>query len=262
MKRAQFHAPLAAFCLAIASIPAHAENSRLIELEYDADAVVRVEGRVNVQATIQFADDEMIENVAIGNSKSWQVTPNKRATLLFVKPMSTTAMTNMTVVTNRRTYMFDLVASPRSNPIYFMRFSYPEKEGMEPLKLAEGPNEAEVTAAQQADAIMNPADLNFAWKASGDRKLLPARSYDDGQMTYLSWPQGQAIPAILVKDEKGTEGPVNFTVRGDMIVVDGVPQQIVLRSGKDMATLVNTAPPSAQTSTRKAGSLAANMESM
>ena len=43
-------------------------------------------------------------------------------------------------------------------------------------------------------------------------------------------------------NSEGTEGPVNFTVRGDTIVVDGVPRSIVLRSGEDSATLVNTGP--------------------
>ena len=50
------------------------------------------------------------------------------------------------------------------------------------------------------------------------------------------------MPVILVKDQEGTEGPVNFAVRGDTIVLDMVPREIVLRSGKDVATLVNTAP--------------------
>ena len=66
---------------------------------------------------------------------------------------------------------------------------------------------------------------------------------DDGSATFMTWPAGAPVPAILVKDEKGTEGPVNFSVRGDVIVVDGVPKELVLRSGKDMATLENNGPP-------------------
>jgi type IV secretion system protein VirB9 len=50
------------------------------------------------------------------------------------------------------------------------------------------------------------------------------------------------MPAILVKDHEGTEGPVNFAVRGDVIVVDGVPREIVLRAGNDSATLINRGP--------------------
>ena len=66
--------------------------------------------------------------------------------------------------------------------------------------------------------------------------------FDDGRATFLSWPVGVPLPAILIKDLRGTEGPVNFAVRGDTIVVDGVPQEIVLRSGNDLATLTNQGP--------------------
>src|SRR3546814_11470355 len=84
------------------------------------------EGNPRVQATIAFGDDETIENVAIGDSQAGQVTPNKLANLLFVKPLAANAVTNMTVVTSRRTYLFVLVASQRGNPVYLLRFTYPE----------------------------------------------------------------------------------------------------------------------------------------
>ena len=64
-------------------------------------------------------------------------------------------------------------------------------------------------------------------------QLLPARIYDDGKATFLTWPAGTPLPAILVKDHEGNEGPVNFAVRGETIVVDGVPRELVLRSGED-----------------------------
>jgi hypothetical protein len=107
------------------------------------------------------------------------------------------------------------------------------------------PSDAELAAASDPGAVVDPADLNFAWAGSGDRKLLPSRIYDDGQSTYLAWPAGTPVPAILVKDKQGTEGPVNYAVRGDVIVIDLVPKQIVLRSGRDAATIANNGPPRA-----------------
>lgn len=89
---------------------------------------------------------------------------------------------------------------------------------------------------------VDPASLNFAWRRTGSDKLLPARIYDDGQATYVIWAASAPIPAILVRNEKGDEGPVNFAVRGDTIVIDEVPSLIVLRSGKASATLVNQRP--------------------
>ena len=83
--------------------PALADDPRLVEQLYNPDQVVSIEGRTNIQTTIRFGEDERIENVAIGDSTAWQVTPNKRANLLFVKPLSEKAKTNMTVVTDRHT---------------------------------------------------------------------------------------------------------------------------------------------------------------
>lgn len=234
----------AALALVALSAPLHAEDPRLINRLYDETQVVLVEGKANVQTTIRFGEDELIENVAIGDSQAWQVTPNKRANLLFVKPLADKAATNMTVITNRHTYLFDLVANPRVQaPLYVLSFTYPEPlEPAAPSTVpAEGPNEVEL-AADEPDAILDPAELNFDWRKKGDRALLPARVYDDGAATFLAWPAGAPVPAILMKDAEGTEGPVNFTVRGDVIVVDGVPRTLVLRSGKDMATLENNGP--------------------
>lgn len=239
--------PAAAFGLIACAGALHAEDLRLVKRLYDPGAVVRIEGRPSVQATIRFADDELIENVAIGDSNAWQVTPNKRSNLLFVKPLAERAATNMTVVTNNHTYFFDLVASPKvTSPLYELAFSYPQEVKAAPDRRADAeasaPTDVELGAANDPSAVADPAQLNFAWAGSGDRKLLPNRIYDDGQATYLAWTAGTPVPAILIKDKAGTEGPVNFAVRGDVIVVDGVPRQIVLRSGRQLATIDNNGP--------------------
>jgi len=239
---------LAAALLAASALaaPAAAEDARLVERAYDPDAVVRVDGKAGVQATIRFAEDEHIENVAIGDSQKWQVTPNKRANLLFVKPLTERAATNMTVVTDRHTYFFDLVANPAiRSPLYVLAFTYPDDEADVQQADAAGvdaPSAIEVAAASDPYAVVDPATLNFAWGSKGDRKLLPQRIYDDGNATFLTWSAGTPLPAILIKDHKGDEGPVNFAVRGEMIVVEGVPREIVLRSGDDSAVLTHQGP--------------------
>ncbi|WP_121120228.1 TrbG/VirB9 family P-type conjugative transfer protein [Croceibacterium ferulae] len=231
-----------------AAQPAWAEDRRLVEHFYNAEEVVQLQGRANVQAVIRFAENEHIENVAIGDSQSWQVTPNKRANLLFVKPLADRAATNMTVVTDKRTYLFDLVASPANrNPTYLLAFTYPEEPKDDEPQLAGAapapvPNALEVAAVTDPYAVIDSARLNRAWRAEGEPQLLPRTIYDDGDATFLSWPAGTPMPAILIRDLEGTEGPVNYAVRGDKIVVDGVPRQIILRSAKDVATLFNEGP--------------------
>ena len=237
---------LVAFAALLAT-PTLAQDPRLVERLYDPDEVVVIQGKTKVQATIEFGEGESIENVAVGDSNAWQVTPNQRANLLFVKPLADNAQTNMTVVTNRHTYLFDLVASPRAKPLYMMRFTYPgpspeEVEAQLAQEQAEAANAVELAAATDPLAVIDPALLNFKWEAEGERQLQPDEVYDDGRSTYLRWAEDRPIPAILIENYEGDEGPVNSTTRGDTIVVDGVPAQIILRSGREKATLVNNGP--------------------
>jgi type IV secretion system protein VirB9 len=217
--------------------PLSAKDPRIATRFYDPSQIVIVHGHTGIQSTIEFGPDEHIDNVAVGDSADWQVTPNKHASLLFVKPMQPTARTNMTVVTDQRTYLFDLVATPGATPVYVLRFTYPA----EPKLIAVLPPAAVTPEplAPLADKTPapTPADLNFAWTSAGAKQLLPSRTFDDGKATWLAWPKDSAMPAILVREPNGEEGPVNYRVQGDYVVVDGVPAQLVLRAGKLMATL-------------------------
>ncbi len=231
--------------------PAHADE-RLVTRAFADNEVVRIDGHAGVQATIAFGKGESIENVAVGDSQTWQITPNKRADLLFVKPLEPSARTNMTVVTNRHTYFFDLVASSKARPLYMLRFTYKDEPAGAPGAVPAGAALASLDSSERAiaegDPLAMPTDaaaLNFSWKTAGTAKLLPARVYDDGLSTYLLWPENTAVPAILVQNEKGDEGPVNYAVRGQTIVVAEVPRLIILRSGKASATLENNRPASA-----------------
>jgi type IV secretion system protein VirB9 len=219
-------------------------DPRIATLGYDPSAIALVNGRVGIQSTIAFAPDEHIENVAVGDSASWQVTPNKHANLLFVKPVSATARTNMTVVTDKRTYLFDLVTRTREAPIYSLRFTYP--------KVVSPPVVA--TAASPAAANLPPVTpdaLNFAWKPSGAKGLLPGRVFDDGRSTWLQWAKDVPLPAILTEGPEGDEGPMNYSVHGDYVVLDSVPGQIILRRGHAVARLTSVRAPDAAVEKRR-----------
>ena len=220
---------------------------------YDASQVYTIRGKVKVQTTVKFAEDEAIQNVAIGDSSAWQVQPNKGQSLLFVKPLAPKAVTNLTVVTSKRTYLFDLIASPGNAPLYVLQFRHldiekaKEEARLAALKAAEedakaSANAVELAAAGDPYAVADPALLNFEWAGAGEGELLPSRAYDNGEALFLTWPEGTAIPAILMLNDEGEEGPLNFTVRGDTVVIASAPDQIVLRSGGETATLTNTGP--------------------
>jgi type IV secretion system protein VirB9 len=204
-------------------------DPRIRMVDYNADDVVRVTGFPGYQMTIQFAPDERIENVAVGDSVTWQVTPNKKANLLFVKPLGSDGRTNMSVVTDARAYNFELIAKPATKVnqrelTFNLRFKY-----------------AQPAKPVQVAAPAPPPVLNFAYKAKGAKANVPLRVYDDGRSTYFHWAQGIVTPAIFTVGPDKRESLVNFTVKGDAIVVDRVAQQFVLRHGKNLTRLTNTA---------------------
>jgi type IV secretion system protein VirB9 len=237
--------PAAAVAFALLSTPAFAAaDPRLQSVHYEIDRVVKVHGRLGYQSMIEFAPGESIENVAVGDSSAWQVTPNKRANLLFLKPLFAKAKTNMTVVTDQRTYLFDLsLATAGAAPLYNLRFTYgaqPPTQSVKPLpRIAYPTLLANGTPARPA--VVRPK-LNYDWKRKGDKAIIPVRYYDDGHSLYLQWKAGAPLPALFERDEGGREGLLNYRQQGDFIVVDGVPKTLVMRLGRETAVLINRHP--------------------
>lgn len=224
---------LAATAVALGS--AAQADPRITDRAYHERDIITLRGGPGIESTIAFAPDERIENIAVGDSAAWHVTPNRRANLLFVKPATARARTNMTVVTDQRTYLFDLVSGAAGSAVYMLRFTYPD--GPRPTPNTGATATVELAASPPPKPVAEPLALNFAWRAKGEKTLLPASFFDDGKSTFLRWGKDDTLPAILSRGPNGAEGPVNFTVQGDYIVVEGVPPQLLLRSGKHLATL-------------------------
>ena len=135
----------------------------------------------------------------------------------------------------RPTSIGDLMLRRRRMPQFGDRDIYEVKLG-EDFLMTSLFHEAEAQLAEGQKSV-DPASLNFKWGRKGNAGIQPIQLYDDGTSTYLTWSRDATLPAILVRDEKGHEGPVNYAVRGDVIVIDGVPATIYLRAGRQTAQL-------------------------
>ena len=208
-------------------------DPRIRFIDYDPDQVVRLNGFFGYQTMLEFAQDERIEYVSIGDALGWQVTPNKKANLLFLKPIDRSATTNMTVVTDKRRYAFELVVAPdklrQAELAYVVRFHYPQ----------EGPVTVIDIAPPAPPEVIPAENWNFAYNVSGSKASAPERVFDDGKSTYFSWPTTSAIPGIFAIGPDGSESLVNYAVRGKYMVVDQLAPRFVLRNGKDTASVVN-----------------------
>jgi type IV secretion system protein VirB9 len=203
-------------------------SAHIQTVRYDPDQVVRLTGAPGWQMMIEFGPDERLENVSIGDALAWQVTPNKRARHLFLKPLSRGASTNMTVLTDRRRYAFALDSAPRkATTPWIVRFDYPRP----------------VVEAIDDPPAPPPPVLNFAYTPGGDGALLPARVWDDGRLTYFEFAEGVAVPAIFAGGPGKDEALVNSAARGRVTVVHQTAGRFTLRSGKRIATITaGTAP--------------------
>jgi type IV secretion system protein VirB9 len=220
-------AALAAAPLAAQVLPqAGAGDPRIQSVAYDADRVFLLQGAPGYQITVEFGSDEQIENVAVGDSASWQVTPNRRGDYLFVKAVQPGVATNMTVVTTARTYFFELapIYGPSPEMAYTVRFTYP---GGQPDSVAD-----EAPSSEPAGR----------YRLSGARAIRPSRIADDGRHTYIEWPRDRTLPAVYALDSEGRESLVNGAMRDDLFVIDSVVPKLVFRLDRSVARAERIAP--------------------
>ncbi len=215
---------------AVTPLPS-AGDPRMRVAKYAPEEVVELVGDLGYQMTITFGEGERIENVSIGDAQGWQVTPNRKADLLFLKPIDSAAPTNMTVVTNLRRYAFELrvrahvPAGAERSVIYGLSFDYPPPPP--------------TPASEKAPAKTPPQVVNAAYSYEGSAKALPSRVFDDGKSTYFQFAAADDYPAIYALEPDAGEAVVNFTIRDGYVVVDQVARGFVLRRGADMTRLYN-----------------------
>ncbi|MFN3959104.1 MAG: TrbG/VirB9 family P-type conjugative transfer protein [Parvularculaceae bacterium] len=220
--------------LACLATPA-AADPRIREIVHAPDRVIRLVGHYGYQIAIEFPEPERIESVAVGDSLTWQVTPNKRGNVLVVKPVDEGDPTNMTVITSGGFYTFELTSKAReaSTPLseitYLLRIRQPAAE---PAPAAAKLRETSIQAA-------TPRNENYTYK--GSRQNLPSRVFDDGTSTVFEWPAGVETPAIFLRRPDGTESIVNYSNRDGAIVVHQVAAEFVLRNGREVTNIYNEA---------------------
>lgn len=212
------------------------DDPRIKTVDYNGDDVVAIIGHYGFSTNIEFAPGETVQSIALGDSLAWEVAP--RGNQLFVKPREDDATTNMTVITDQRSYQFWLDAAQpvdkgRGAQMYFrVKFRYPREEA------AQARAQAERARAAAALRQTSPA-RNYNYWACGHRRLRPSEAYDDGRFTYLRFPGSQEIPAAFVINSDGRETLASGSMRGNQLVLQTTAAKIILRKGRAVACLEN-----------------------
>lgn len=229
-----------------------AADSRIKTFTYHESDVYKLRGHYGYSTVIELSPRETIESVSIGDSESWQIVRAGRPNILFIKPILDNAHTNMTLITNKRMYTFDLSArkttSHHAHDLAFrVKFIY---AGESDASLA--------TFSTSSKASYDPFrgvdgdSFNFDYSYSGHKKLRPTKAFDDGVFTYLSFPKHENMPAVFEVQEDGSESLVNYNVKGKYLVISSIAKQFTLRDGNTATCIFNDSYPQNSGKQRKA----------
>jgi type IV secretion system protein VirB9 len=200
---------------------------------YDAQQVVDLKVAMGYALTVEFSPDEKIETVTVGNSAAWQVSADKEASRLFVKPMQGSLDTNMTVITDTRVYAFELKAWPSPDPAmpFLVRFQYP----VAPQASVEPPPPEKLAKPGKPE---KPFTLVVTYAFSGSARLKPSGMNDDGHSTFITWPEKTPIPAVSVVEDDGKVVLTNGAVRAGRLVIDEVADRFIFRFDGETAEVI------------------------
>jgi type IV secretion system protein VirB9 len=227
------------------------QDSRIRFVDYQPYNITRIVGTLRSSVQIEFAPDEEIAHVALGNSVAWEVAP--AGNILFLKPRENQPVTNISVVTTRRdgstrSYQMELTVRDGSveagqNTYFYVKYRYPADEA-ERRKLESA---ARVQAAQagEADRVLSLHEAygprNWRYSAQGSQALDPQAVYDNGKVTTFAFVGNQEMPAIYMENSDGTESLVPKSVDGNLVLVHAISRKFILRRGGDVLCVFNEA---------------------
>ena len=226
-----------------------AYDSRIQYVDYNAGDVVTISARSGRGVRIVFSPSEKILDVASGFTEGWELV--ERGNILYLKAKSLTGgeggalspqperwNTNLMVTTTSHLYDFDLRLVGASDGVaYRVEFKYPAEEKANAKAKA-----VEKKSLAKLSQKMAPKNWNYSMQAGkGAEGIVPSLAYDDGNFTYLKFPNNRDFPAAFLVGADGSESLVNSHVEGDTLVIHRVSPKLVLRFGKAVVSVYNEA---------------------
>jgi len=239
-------------------------DSRIRTLVYNPNEVYELKFYYGYQSFIEFADNEEIEMISVGEAFAWRITPSGKR--LFLRPLEVSAHTNMTIITNKRTYHFDIRSDEYSGKadeelVYTVRFYYPQIGQPLPLppQLAVAvpvPKRPSVRTPSPSGRIDTPkinpeilelnrdakgSSYNFEYNVAGKSdNILPLKVYDNGQETFMQFANDNlVVPAINAVDPFGVERQLAYVVRDGYVILQTIERQFTLRLADSLLCIYN-----------------------
>lgn len=227
------------------------QDNRVRFVNYQPYNITRVVGSLRSSVQVEFAADEEIAHVALGNTVAWEVAP--AGNILFLKPREKQPITNISIITTKRdgsnrSYQLELTVRDGTveagqNTYFYVKFRYPGDEAEARRRRAQSrAQEAQARAADDVLALHEAyGPRNWQYSAQGSKALEPQSVYDNGKVTTFAFVGNQDMPAIYIENADGSESLVPKSVDGNLVMVHAISAKFILRSGKDVLCVFNEA---------------------
>ena len=244
-------AALAMPAVAIETPKTAPQDNRVRFVDYQPYNVTKVVGTLRSAVEVEFAEDEEIAHVALGNTVAWDVAP--AGNILFLKARENHPLTNMSVVTTRRdgskrSYQLELsirdgTVAQGADTYFYVKYRYPADDAQKAKQ--EAAVRAESTKAAEADTTLALHERfgprNWHYSAQGAASIEPQAVYDNGKVTTFAFAGNQEMPAIYMENSDGSESLVPKNVDGELVIAHAIAQKFILRRGSEVLCIFNEA---------------------
>lgn len=203
-------------------------DNRLKLVDYNPDDVINVFTKVGFTTLIRLSEVETIDKnggLALGDPEAWNI--SARGNNIFLRPIADEPDTNLTIVSNKRTYFFNLKTVNSNNSVSWgIKFIYPDDIAANNKK-------------SNKQLCSNSNKINYLYQGKGDKNLIPLKAFDDGQFTCFVMRNNVDIPIVFKKLPDKSEMLVNFHVEGNTIVIHETALEYRIRLGNQVAGVRN-----------------------
>ncbi|OGT89801.1 MAG: hypothetical protein A2286_03965 [Gammaproteobacteria bacterium RIFOXYA12_FULL_61_12] len=204
------------------------QETRLVRFVFDENRTFDVLTQPNAITDIKMSSGETLVAFALGDTVQWVY--DQAPGHIFIKPSRENLYTSATLVTDKRTYQLQLRSMPADGN-WYQRVSW-EYPSLVVARAGVTEQSVAPTANAEAGDIASPDKLSFGYRVKGKAPFTPTNIFDDGERTWLRLPHGiQDTPAAFIR-ENGKLVLVNYSMRGDYMVVQRVIDELVLKAGK------------------------------
>lgn len=186
---------------------------------------------------VELQAGETLNEVVVGDSARWLVdvatsgAGEHKTVHLLIKPVDAGLESSAVVTTSRRVYHLRLI-SQREGHTPYVGFLYMEDQVRRFREQAEREAKEERWRTASLDGSqVDLSTLNFRYVVKGKASWKPVQVYDDGRQTVIRLPTAtNEMPVLLVR-KSGSDVLVNYRVKGQAMVVDGLFEKVVLVIG-------------------------------